>query len=64
MELYFPITVKYISKHGQHSHTFFLKKILPTVLLPGVLLLIVAVVPGKMGVTTGGGIPAAISSRG
>lgn len=33
-------------------------------LLPGVLLLKEAVVPGKTGVTTGGGIPAAISNRG
>lgn len=32
--------------------------------LPGVLLLIAAVVLGKTGVTTGGGIPAAISKRG
>lgn len=32
--------------------------------LPGVLLLIAAAVLGKTGVTTGGGIPAAISKRG
>lgn len=32
--------------------------------LPGVLLLIAAVVLGKTGVTTGGGIPAAMSKRG